>query len=177
MTTPPSLPALAGLGWSRKKSPKFNTRVAQHVSQREVRVALSQYPIYEFELVYTGLTSANSPITAQAGLGASSLQSLMGLFLQLQGQFGTFLYPDPDDSSIAGQAIGIGDGSTVSFLLARTLGGFTEPAGWVTSIANVYWNGVAIGSTFYEIVAPNTPVVLVCAAERHCDHGRFQLRL
>ena len=30
--------------------------------------------------------------------------------LQLQGQFGTFLYTDPDDSTVTGQGIGIGDG-------------------------------------------------------------------
>ena len=36
---------------------------------------------------------------AYPGLGAQSLQSLMGLFLQSQGQFGTFLYTDPTDNS------------------------------------------------------------------------------
>ena len=40
MTAPPSLPALPGLAWSRHKKPGFSTRVAQHVSGREVRVAL-----------------------------------------------------------------------------------------------------------------------------------------
>ena len=153
MTTPPSLPSLPGLGWSRKKAPKFNTRTAQHVSQREVRVALSQYPIYEFQAVINGLTSSS---TQFPGLGPQSLQALMGFNLQMQGQFNVFLYVDPDDSSVTGQAIGTGDGTTVSFPLTRTLGGFTEPVGWATSIANVYWNGVAIGWTFYEIVAPNT---------------------
>ena len=155
MMTPPLLPTLAGLAWSRKKSPKFNTRVADHASGREVRVALAQYPIYEFEAVYNGLTSAASPAAAQAGLGGSSLQSLMGFFLQLQGQFGTFLYADPDDSAITGQSVGLGDGTTVVFLLPRTLGGFTEPTGWVTAVNAVYLNGVAIGASFYELVPPN----------------------
>ena len=155
MMIPPSLPTLAGLAWSRKKSPKFNTRVADHASGREVRVALAQYPIYEFEAVYNGLTSAASPAAAQAGLGGSSLQSLMGFFLQLQGQFGTFLYADPDDLAITGQSVGLGDGTTVVFLLPRTLGGFTEPTGWVTAVNAVYLNGVAIGASFYELVPPN----------------------
>ncbi len=100
------------------------------MSGREVRVALMSYPLYEFEAVYSGL--ASSATAAFAGLGASSLQSLMGFFLQLQGQFGTFLYTDPDDNAVTGQAFATGDGATTSFAMMRSLGGFLEPVGWVT---------------------------------------------
>jgi hypothetical protein len=103
MSAPPLLPSQPGLAWSRHKKPGFSTRVAQQVSGREVRVALMAYPLYEFELSYDGLTSASQPTTAQSGLGAASLQSLMGFFLQMQGQFATFLYMDPDDNAVAGQ--------------------------------------------------------------------------
>jgi hypothetical protein len=74
MTTPPSLPSLAGLSWSRHKKPGFSTRVASHVSGREVRVALMSYPLYEFEAVYNGLASSATP--SFIGLGAASLQNL-----------------------------------------------------------------------------------------------------
>ena len=57
----------------------------------------------------------------------------MGFFLQLQGQFGTFLYTDPDDNAVAGQAFATGDGTTTSFTMMRSLGGFLEPVGWVTT--------------------------------------------
>ncbi len=153
MTTPPSLPALPGLSWSRKKKPAFSTRVASHSSGREVRVALMSYPLYEFEANYSGLSSSAS---AFAGLGASSLQSLMGFFLQLQGQFGTFLYADPDDNTVAGQGIGVGDGSTTVFQFSRALGGFAEPVGWVTALSNVYLNGVAQSGSSYSLAPPNT---------------------
>jgi len=152
MAIPPSLPALAGLSWSRHKKPGFSTRVASHVSGREVRVALMAYPLYEFEAVYNGLTSSASLF---AGLGASSLQTLMGFFLQLQGQFGTFLYTDPDDNAVTGQAFATGDGSTASFTIERSLGGFLEPAGWVTTLSNVYLNGVHQSSGF-SLTTPNT---------------------
>jgi uncharacterized protein (TIGR02217 family) len=155
VTTPPSLPALAGLSWSRHKKPGFSTRVASHVSGREVRVALMSYPLYEFEAVYNGLNSSSSPTTAQAGLGASSLQSLMGFFLQLRGQFGTFLYTDPDDNTVTGQAFATGDGSTTAFTVMRSLGGFLEPVGWVTTLSNVYLNGVH-QSSGYSLTTPNT---------------------
>lgn len=156
MTTPPSLPILAGLSWSRHKKPGFSTRVASHVSGREVRVALMSYPLYEFEATYNGLASSATP--AFAGLGAASLQNLMGFFLQLQGQFGTFLYADPDDNSVAAQAFASGDGATTSFTMMRTLGGFLEPVGWVTSLANVYLNGVVQAPSSYSLAAPNTLV-------------------
>jgi hypothetical protein len=156
MTTPPSLPSLAGLSWSRHKKPGFSTRVASHVSGREVRVALMSYPLYEFETVYSGL--ASSATAAFAGLGASSLQSLMGFFLQLQGQFATFLYADPDDNTVTGQAFATGDGSTTSFTMMRSLGGFLEPVGWVTAVANVYLNGAVQSSSSYSLTTPNALV-------------------
>jgi uncharacterized protein (TIGR02217 family) len=152
MATPPSLPALPGLSWSRRKKPGFSTRVASHASGREVRVALMNYPLYEFEATYGGLTSSAS---AFAGLGASSLQSLMGFFLQLQGQFGSFLYSDPDDNTVTSQGIGIGDGTTTAFAFSRARGGIAEPVGWVTGIANVYLNGAVQPGSGYSLTTPN----------------------
>jgi uncharacterized protein (TIGR02217 family) len=152
MTAPPALPILPGLSWSRHKRPGFSTRVASHVSGREVRIALMSYPLYEFEAVYNGLASSST--AAFAGLGSSSLQCLMGFFLQLQGQFGTFLYTDPDDNAVTAQTIAVGDGATTAFTLVRTLGGFVEPVGWVTGISAVYLNGTATSS--YTLSAPNT---------------------
>jgi len=152
MTTPPSLPSLAGLSWSRHKKPGFSTRVASHVSGREVRVALMSYPLYEFEAVYNGLASSATP--SFTGLGAASLQSLMGFFLQLQGQFGTFLYTDPDDTTVTGQAFATGNGTTTAFTIERSLGGFLEPVGWVTTLSKVYLNGAPQASG-YTLTAPN----------------------
>jgi hypothetical protein len=156
MTTPPSLPALPGLGWSRHKKPGFNTRIASHVSGREVRLALQVNPLYEFEAVLDGLSSASSPAEALSGLGASSLQSLMGFFLQMQGQFGTFLYSDPDDGTVSGGAIATGDGTTQSFVIPRVLGGFAEACSWVTNVANVYLNGVDQAPANWVFMPPNS---------------------
>jgi hypothetical protein len=118
-----------------------------------VRVALMSYPLYEFEAVYDGLTSSTDSF---AGLGASSLQSLMGFFLQLQGQFGTFLYTDPDDNTVTGQVFATGDGSTTTFTMMRSLGGFLEPVGWVTNLTNVYLNGTVQPGSGYSLAPPNS---------------------
>jgi hypothetical protein len=79
----------------------------------------------------------------------------MGFFLQLQGQFGTFLYTDPDDNTVTGQAFATGDGTTTAFTIERSLGGFLEPVGWVTTLSNVYLNSAAIPTAGFS--APSTP--------------------
>jgi uncharacterized protein (TIGR02217 family) len=157
MTTPPSFPTLSGLGWSVHKRPVFSTIVASHVSGREVRDALYHNPIWQFELTFDGMdSSANT----YAGLGANSLQSLMGFFLQCQGQYSTFLYTDPTDSAATEVALATGDGSTTSFTFSRYMGAFFEPVGWVTSISNVYLNGVNQASGW----SLSTPNLLVFAS-------------
>ncbi len=153
MSAPPFFPTLAGQGWSVHKKPVFSTLVAGHVSGREVRDALYANPIWQFELTFDGLdgTSAGT----NGSLGAKSLQTLMGLFLQLQGQFGTFLYVDPTDNFALLQTLGTGDGATSSFPLTRTLGGFTEPVGWATSVVGVTVGGAAL-ATGWSTPTPNS---------------------
>jgi hypothetical protein len=121
--TIPCFPILSGQGWSVHKKPSFATLVAGHVSGREVRDALYQNPIWQFELTFDGLDSSSG---SYPGLGAQSLQSLIGLFLQCQGQWGTFLYGDPTDYSATAQGFGTGNGTTTAFQLTRSLGGFSE---------------------------------------------------
>jgi uncharacterized protein (TIGR02217 family) len=154
MTAPPSFPNLSGLGWSVRKRPVFSTIVASHVSGREVRDALYQNPIWQFELTVDGLDSTSS---SYPGLGANSLQSLMGFFLQCQGQYSTFLYTDPTDSAATEVTFATGDGSTTSFTFSRYMGAFLEPVGWVTSVSNVYLNGVNQASG-WSLSTPNSLV-------------------
>jgi len=119
-----TFPILPGQGWSLHKKPKFSTLVSPHVSGREVRAPQWQYPLWEFEATFDALASDS---ISYPGLGAQSLQSLMGLFLQCQGQYGTFAYMDPTDYLVTSQGFGIGDGVTTSFQLSRSLGDFLEP--------------------------------------------------
>ena len=119
----PTFPILPGQGWSVHKKPKFATIVASHGSGREVRQALFANPLWEFELTFEALASDSQ---SHPGLQSQSLQAIMGLFLQCQGQFGSFYYFDPTDFSVATQPFGTGDGVTTTFQLTRTLGGFVE---------------------------------------------------
>lgn len=133
-------PQLPGLGWSVHKRPSFSTRVASHVSGREIRAPLYAQGLYEFELTVDGLDAAGG----FPSLGAKSLQSLMGLYLQCQGQFGTFLYTDLSDNAAVGAVSGYGNGTNAAFLLQRSIAGATEPVSWVTGVSNVYLNGVEL---------------------------------
>jgi len=154
MTTPPTFPSLAGLGWPVKKTPTFSNIVVPHASGREVRAALYRNPIWDFELTIEGLSG---DATSYPGLGASTLQALMDLFLTCQGGFSTFLYVDPSDCAASAQVLANGDGATKSFAFARQLksAGFLEPVGWVTSVAHVYLAGVD-QTTGWSLTTPNT---------------------
>jgi uncharacterized protein (TIGR02217 family) len=177
MATPPSFPMLAGLGWSVHKKPAFSTLVADHVSGREVRDALYQNPIWQFELTFDGLSSS---ATSYPGLGANSQQALLGFFLQMQGQFGTFLFTDPTDNVASDVTFATGDGTTHAFTLSRFMGAFLEPVGWVLSVSNVFLNGVN-QPTGWALSQPNSLVftaapgagVLIAATFTYAFQCRF----
>lgn len=151
--TPPAFPALPGQGWSVHKRPTFATRLAPHVSGREVRASLYAAPLWEFEVTFDGLAAGS----AFPGLGVNSLQALLGLFLRCQGRFGTFLYTDPTNNAVSSGAIGIGDGRSLAFPAHRTLGGFSEPVGWVTALRAVTIDGAAAEG--WSLDAPNRIVL------------------
>jgi hypothetical protein len=153
VTTPPSFPTLAGLGWSVHKKPVFSTIVASHVSGREVRDALYQNPIWQFELTIDGMDSSTG---FYPNLGAQSQQALLGFFLSCQGQYSTFLYTDPTDNSVTGGAIATGDGTTTTFTFSRYMGTFFEPVGWVTSVSSVEVNSSVVSD--WSLSTPNSLV-------------------
>ena len=154
-------PLLAGQDVRFTKKPTFATIVAPHVSGREVRDALYQNPIWAFEVSFNALDSSPGNIYG-GGVGSQSLQAIMGLFLQCQGQYGTFVVYDPTDYAVAAQGFGTGDGATTTFQLLRSLGGFAEAVSqpWAPSTfgvipvpgntayapMNVYKNSAALAS-------------------------------
>jgi uncharacterized protein (TIGR02217 family) len=111
-------PALAGLGWTVKRSPLWKTRVQESISGKEVRIADWSFPRWQWQLSFDFLRG--DPVNAE-------FQALAGFFNQRLGMFDSFLYQDADDNSVAAQSLGTGDGATTSFQLVRVLGGFVEP--------------------------------------------------
>jgi uncharacterized protein (TIGR02217 family) len=141
--TIPLFPTLPGLGWSSTKRPTASTRIATHVSGREVRSANYAYPLYEFEVLFELLRSG----------AAQELETLMGFFLQCQGQFGVFRFVDPSDNAVTGQTLGVGDGVTTSFAAVRGIGGWVEPVGYLEGASRVALAGVT-QTAGWSITAP-----------------------
>ena len=122
-------PDLRGLAWEYTLSPTFSTGVQQATSGREVRAAYWSGPLWKLSLTYEFLHDDAQHVDAN---GYSQLQQLIGFFLARQGSFDSFLIDlaqltrKPLDSSVNGQPIGIGDGSTTSFQLVRNVAGYLE---------------------------------------------------
>ena len=127
MATPPIFPTLPGVGWSVHKKQIWSTRVASHVSGREVRVPLYTTPLYEFELTVNALAAGQD----FPGLDTNSFYTLSNFFNGQQGQFQTFTYSEVKER----QFLGIGNGSTTSFTLPEV----------PTSVQNVYSPQTVLG--------------------------------
>ena len=153
MTLPLVFPQLVGQGWSVHKRPTFSTRVASHVSGREVRAPFYAGTLYEFEVTFDALASSAQACGGATSLGASSLQTLLGFYLQCQGQLGTFLYVDPTDNTASAQVFATGDGTTTDFTLQRSLGGFVEPISYAVQLNGASVNGIVVGGC--SLVVPN----------------------
>lgn len=88
--------AVRGLTYDVTKTPEFSTILQRAVSAAETRIVNWINPIWHWELIYDYLRddAPNSPLTA------TDLQTMMGFYMARQGQFDSFLYPDPDDNTV-----------------------------------------------------------------------------
>jgi uncharacterized protein (TIGR02217 family) len=145
-------PTLPGLVWSVSKTPRFATRIQRAVSGRELRVVEQPNPIWTWTLTYTLLRDAHDTRAASGpGVGHDELRTLMGFFLQQQGAFQPFLFDDPTDDQVNGQALGTGDGSAAMFQLARSMAGFAEPITAPNAVSAIYFNGVRQSVSGYDV--------------------------
>lgn len=121
-------PTLSGQSWDKLKSVLFNTGIQRSVNMSELRTSFSSTPLYTFTFTYDLLRDDTLN---------NELKSLMGFFMQRYGSWDSFLFSDPDDSSVTAQAIGAGDGATTQYQLIRSYGGFNEPVANVNAITSV----------------------------------------
>lgn len=163
-TTDPSVPAAAdpastvipGVAFSVHRKPLWKTNIATSSSGYEARYAQMQWPIWEYELTYEFLDDSEG--------SSGALEILMGFFLQMQGQFNTWLFKDPDDyQSNLSQMIEYSN-STSTYYATRTFGGFVEPIGQIDT-ANTY-NVYAEVSETDSATSTGTTVITVSNASR-----------
>ena len=130
-------PTLPGLAWNVVLTPTFSTCVKRSVSGREVRAAFQAYPLWKLSLSYEFLRDGKSGV---------DLDTLIGFFLMLKGQWDSFLYTAPSDNSVTAMSFGSGNGSATQFQLTRALGAggfsFTEPVQNLNGSPLIYKAGV-----------------------------------
>lgn len=123
-------PSILGVAWDAKKTPVFATKIQSAVSGKELRLAYMATPLWQYTLNYEVLRSD----------ARADLQTLLGFFLARQGSFDSFLYTDPNDSAVAAQLFGVGDGTTTAFQLLKSYGGYNEPVQSVNGAPLVFVN-------------------------------------
>jgi uncharacterized protein (TIGR02217 family) len=146
-------PSVPSSGYSIHRKPTFASIVRTPPSGREVTEIQNLYPLWEFELPYEILReqSLNSAPFAPVS-GFHELTQISEFWMRRNGQYGAFIYLDPDDNTRVGQTIGTGDGTTSTFVMVRTWGSgllqLTEPVGVVDVrigvTLNIYLNGVLL---------------------------------
>lgn len=128
-------PTLPGLTFGVTRTPVWSTTKKTSVSQRVFRAANASYPLYRVKLIYEFLRQTP---------GYTEMQTLVGFFNSMKGDFDTFLWTDPDDNSVSAQTIGVGDALNKRFQLVRAFGGYVEPVFDINAtqeLALVYVNG------------------------------------
>lgn len=151
--TYPIFPTLVGQAFPYIRRPIFSNITNTGASQAEVRIGFNPYPLWEWEIEFSYL-----PDELANGTTDSDYKTLVGFFLLVRGNLLPFLYQDPDDNYTGfGDVIGVGDGSTKSFLITRSygLGDYygAEPIGYWddTSATNFYVGGEQVGSEDWSI--------------------------
>ena len=157
MTTPvfPAIGTSKLLGWSTTIEPRFMTNEIVKVSGRSVRRQQYEQAIYGIELTYQVLRSAPA---------YDELQTMLGFYNQMQGQLTPFFIEPPGLADIAGQELGVGDGTQTEFVFIATYGAsiYVEPVAGLESVATVYLNGTPVSPSDYT-VSSTWPYTLIFA--------------
>ena len=112
-------PTLPGIAWPVMRAVMAPpVMVKTTPSQREFRARDSTIPRYRYTLAFEFLRPDAALLEWQTLLGFYNLQG---------GPFDDFIFVDQADNTVTNQTIGIGDGASTQFQLARTLGGFLDP--------------------------------------------------
>lgn len=133
-------PTLPGLAFSIQRNPVWATQVQDSASGRQYTLSKRLYPLWHFKLPFEVLRAAG---------GFTEWQTLVGFINARRGRYDDFLYQDPRDYQVTNQQFGTGDGTTKTFQLTRTLGGFQEPVGGVnTGASTISVAGTPTGVTY-----------------------------
>jgi len=155
VTMPPVYPDLPGLTYPVVWRLNTFAQSEKASGGAEIDLALATAPIHEFDLTYSVLRN-------QYGVGSIEFKTLFGFYLALNGSAGRFLYKNPHDNAVTGQAMGTTDGTSTFYSpIVRTFGvgpnvGI-EAVGYVdmTQPVEVYLDGVLQDHDSFTIINTN----------------------
>lgn len=143
--TVPTAPLFPSLRGRQRPSRHILSATQQEVAYSGEGNGYPQWsiPLYRFEVPFSYVTSGDQN---------SDWATLEGFIKKVKFSPTTlFQYNFFDDHTAAAQAIGIGDGATLTFQLLRTLGGFAEPVYCPSAITDVKVDGVTADPSTYDV--------------------------
>lgn len=117
------LPSLPGLTFPGGRTAIWKGDKVETLSGRTFRNTRWTYPKWRFRMRYEFLRQRHAYPTLK------EYEDLVGFWNNLAGPHDTFLFTDPEGSSVTDQQFGVGNGSTKLFALQRAYGGHIEPIG------------------------------------------------
>lgn len=147
-------PKLPGMTWDIEPVPTFST--VKQMSRRRARTALMNdpYPLWTFNLSFEFIrdSAPQRPGGSWNPNNYTELEQIVGFFNARGGDFDTFLLDPgwltekPQDSTVAGAPLGVGDGVTTTFYCQRDAGGFIDEVQFPCAPICVTANGVPVTS-------------------------------
>lgn len=129
-------PSIPGYTWPPSIAPVWNGIIQKTGTGRVVAATYQQYPLYKLSVKFDVLHQAD-------------YETLIGFFNQQQGNVIPFWFDaGPGNDSVTTQAIGVGDGTTKTFQLLRSMGGNAEPIAASFGNRSAYVNGAGASGTF-----------------------------
>lgn len=129
------LPSLPGLAFPGRRTAIWKGEKVETRSGRTFRTTRWTYPKWRFRMRYEVLRQR------YAYPSLKEYEDLVGFWNNLAGPHDTFLFSDPEGSSVTAQQFGTGNGTTKLFALQRAYGGHIEPIGKTNGAITVTING------------------------------------
>lgn len=134
------LPSLPGLAFPGGRTAIWKGERLETLSGRVFPNTRWTYPKWRFRMRYEFLRQRHAYPTLK------EYEDLVGFWNNLAGPHDTFLFTDPEGSSVTDQQFGTGDGSRKVFALQRLYGGHLEPIGKTNGAITVKVNGNSTSS-------------------------------
>jgi hypothetical protein len=168
----PVFPSLPGITYPVKYTVQWDTVKHDALSGKRIRISNWTYPIHKYDMPLSFLRR-----DSVYGSTEDEFAVLIDFINSVQGAAQLWAYNDPNDNSVSNQDFGQGNGTTTSFQLVRSLGGFTEPVFIINGTPSITVAGTPTSSftvSTYGVVtfnsAPASGAALVWVGGNNPDY-------